>query len=234
MYAILKTEKIMPITKIMADPKHLDGDKLKDLMHKIISIASNITPIRFIESDFDNMINYIGENTNGFAINYKKYRNIICNTIIKYIRNIICTDDSVYKRMIYANPDNSIYIKFNPLGTASISILYEKWKISIELINYKSTFKNKYLIDYFKDDEVLKQLKMNTTYENKHFIDYEVLKQLKMNRNCFKIDKEIKKYSKIQNYQSLVNYTNDLLSNYDFYTITDFKIMNNVKEKYIK
>lgn len=204
MYAILKTEKVMPISKIMADPKHLDGDKMKDLMHKIISIASNITSIKFIESDFDNMINYIEENTNGFAINYKKYRNIICNAIIKYTRNILCTDDSAYKRMtIYTNPDNNIYIKFNTLGTASISILYENGKISIELINYKSTD------------------------ENNHFTDYEVLKQLKMNRNYFKIDKEIKKYSETQNYQSLVNYTNNLLSNYDFYTTTEFKIMNN-------
>ena len=114
MYAILITEKVMPISKIMADPKHLDGDKMKDLICKIISIASNITPIKFIESDFDNMINYIEENTNNFAINYKKYRNIICNTIIKYTRNILCTDDSAYKRMtIYTNPDNNIYIKFN-------------------------------------------------------------------------------------------------------------------------
>ena len=48
-----------------------------------------------------------------------------------------------------------------------------------------------------------------------------------MNKNCFKIDKEIKKYSEIQNYQSLVNYTNNLLSNYDFYTTTEFRIMNN-------
>lgn len=204
MYAILITEKSMPISKIMTDPKHLNGDELKDLMYKIISIASNITPIRFVESDFNNMINYIGENTNGFAINYKKYRNIICNAIIKYIRNIHCTDGSVYKRMlIYTNPNNNIYIKFNALGTASITILYENGKISIELSNYKATD------------------------ENKHFVDYEVLKQLKMNKNCFKIDKEVKKYSEIQNYQSLVNYTNNLLSNYDFYTTTEFRIMNN-------
>lgn len=204
MYAILITEKSMPISKIMTDPKHLNGDELKDLMYKIISIASNITPIRFVESDFNNMINYIGENTNGFAINYKKYRNIICNTIIKYIRNIRCTDDSVYKRMlIYTNPNNNIYIKFNALGTASITILYENGKISIELGNYK------------------------VTDENKHFVDYKVLKQLKMNKNCFKIDKEVKKYSEIQNYQSMVNYTNNLLFNYDFYTTTEFRIMNN-------
>ena len=204
MYAILITEKVMPISKIMADPKHLDGDKMKDLMRKIISIASNITPIRFIESDFNNMINYIGENTNGFAINYKKYRNIICNTIIKYIRNIRCTDGSVYKRMlVYNNPNNNICIKFNALDTASISILYQDGKIYIDLINYKATD------------------------ENKHFVDYEVLKQLKMNKNCFKIDKDVKKYSEIQNYQSMVNYTNNLLSNYDFYTKTEFRIMNN-------
>ena len=205
MYAILITKKVMPISKIMTDPKHLNGDELKDLMYKIISIASNITPIRFVESDFNNMINYIGENTNGFAINYKKYRNIICNAIIKYIRNIDYIDGSVYKRMlIYTNPNNNnIYIKFNALGTASISILYENGKISIELGNYKATD------------------------ENKHFVDYEVLKQLKMNKRCFKINKEIKKYSEIQNYQSLVNYTNNLLSNYDFYTTTEFRIMNN-------
>ena len=81
--------------------------------------------------------------------------------------------------------------------------MYENGKISIDLINYKATD------------------------ENKHFIDYEVLKQLKMNKNCFKIDKEIKKYSEIQNYQSMVNYTNNLLSNYDFYTKTEFRIMKN-------
>ena len=114
MYAILITKKVMPISKIMADPEHLDGDRMKDFIRKIISIASNITPIKFIESDFDNMINYIGENTNGFAINYKKYRKIICNTIIKYIRNIRCIDDSIYKRiLIYTNPNNNIYIKIN-------------------------------------------------------------------------------------------------------------------------
>lgn len=212
MYATVITKKVMPISKIMADPKHLDRDRLKDFIRKIISIASNITPIKFIESDFDNMINYIGENTNNFAINYKKYSKIIYNTIIKYIRNIRCIDDSVYKRiLIYTNPNNNIYIKISTVGTASISILYENGKISIELGNYK------------------------VTDENKHFIDYEVLKQLKMNKNCFKIDKEVKKYSEIQNYQSMVNYTNNLLSNYDFYTTTEFRIMNNeLKEKYIK
>ena len=204
MYAILKTEKVMPVTKIMMDPQHFDKDQLKDLIYKIISIASNITPIKFIESDLDNMINYIEKNTNNFAVNYKKYRNIICDTIIKYMRNLLCTDDNSYKRMtIYTNPDNNIYIKFNTLGTASISILYENGKIFIELVNYKCTD------------------------ENKHFVDYEVLKQLKMNKNCFKIDIEIKKYSETQNYQSLVNYTNNLLSNYDFYTTTEFKIVNN-------